>query len=306
MSKPPNLTISKGIQYIGLFIMWAIIGIGMLYWTKGSFTYPIPGASVLVFALWGTVYVLKKLQSEEKNQRRNRMIEILVLILGYGGLSALTILFFSHIMDLTISKKEELRNSGKQKMENISTLFDEYQKHVTSVSNKYKVDIENNNDRNRRNTERIQFLDDNNIEESQLNESKKLQKKFRMKLFQGYKSMKKEMESFVDGGNAAFQGNFTPIRTYNDADLKYDNWKTELITMSNALPYGAKQTFKPTEVNSETIDMSALSFNKIKNLQTLISFLFVNIMILWPYLFGERSRIARVDGKSGSRTGGEL
>ena len=316
MNNPNKSSASEYIHLAGLILLSLCLFIGILYWQNGSFQLTIPATLIFFGAFYGVVFILVKLKNAKKNPSQMKKWEYLVFILGYGALALGSMIFFSHFMDYQFNRKAEVSKSGMAKMEAIETLFENYETHVNDKTKLYGTIIKNHkkNKTRKGRKEAELFYEANNLGKSvftgNLEEDiNNLKGDFKLKLRQGFGEWKESARRFVASGRAAF-GGVNPVKLpsiYQDADANYLKWSGMMVENSSSLPFGEKNPFLPQSISTDdNIQFTKLDSSKIFNPFTLIAFLILNTMILWPYLFASRSDMADADGGSGEKLGGEL
>jgi len=128
-----------------LIMLAGIILLGLASFMGLNYVYgkiiAIVGALIIIGAAGGLVYVLCKLKKAETNPERNKIIELIILIIGYGTGAVVSGLFMMHCLTVEMNKKPQIQPSAQESIKEFELINVEYDKYVASVEASLRTKI---------------------------------------------------------------------------------------------------------------------------------------------------------------------
>lgn len=292
-----NLGIPDFIEVLGLVLLGAGTFLGSNYFFGGNLAVAIPTTLVIILLMAGLVYVLKILKRAERNQETKKIGEVLIFILLFIPIALGSFIFFTHFLNIEFVAKDNIKTELVGDANKISLIFKNYEKHVEDdVLVNYEADLYTDYNAGKIDSEEA-VKDKLKIQKGIL-----LPPEFYL------------AQEHADSANATLVGE---IKAWNPITIPYTvdeipkRVEIEQEWFANELLGLEKLEEKPFifDFDKEIVLERITKFNSknINWIYTIIAFLFIYIMILWPYIATSRSAKVNVKRVKRRKTiGGEL
>jgi len=309
MKQNDTIRIKDIIQAFGLLLLGLACFLSFMFINKGSMELSIPMTLVLLAALFGTVFLLVRLKSTKKDQSQMKMWEYIVLLVIYIGFLGLGSLYvFTHFMNLEFVQRQEVVDQSNVYLEKMEDVLNEYDSHIDIVSQEYEREMDS---AVKKTKDLIAFKNKYEIDDLKANNKEQYIEAFEDGLYDEFESVKDKAMKYINAAKSNITERWNPLKvpsTYYDLPIQLESIKDELVKLSTISKRGAEDPFKYDLENLTIKDLSnpKLYFGETNWLLTLLLFLILQIMILWPYLFASRSSKMKISGKAGRVEGFEL
>ena len=294
-----NIGIKEIVSYVGLLLLGLIAYCSTIHLWKGNVAFTL--ASVLVILLIGFVLVtiLAFWKSAERDVALKKKAEVVVLVIGYGAFLTGTFLLFRHCWVIEVQNRGEIVNEGREGVQAIRGLFDDYEKnYIPRVSSTLATRINTCVSMPRlsgcrqflRDTAKISTPYPPDI--SDIHTSTLKAKLTKGKDYQNVKNYALKYTIEAEGAYTGFQRRKLSYY-HKDMPMKFDTIMKQLEIVSGYHYWTEDRRYEANGTSPEmTVPLTGiLTLPEGVNYILLIPlFLFFHGMILLPYLLTERSR----------------
>lgn len=300
MEESKGVSVSDIIQFVGLLLLGIAVFAGFLFYSNGNMIVAVLGSIVIIGGLYGLVYVLQRMKTVEENQSAMFTYEI-VMGVFYFLLAIVSLYFYLHFVNIEFNRKHEIQLLVKEDINDIAELFNAYEAYADDRVRSYRIELETTLGYRDRDKAREYGLE---MDGSNLST---LVSVFETWVKELSKLLKPEADAFSSTGRGTVDS-WDRIRLpllIAEIQEKKTDYLSQLVTYSQGGKDGGEPfTYTP---KSSQLDLSSPleDTSEVNWLFLLLTFLIIQFLILWPYIFSSRSNRGII-GESGTETGGTL